>query len=110
MPESGQPLVVAIFKSDDGCSVSPIELMAGRGDSITFQNLTDYTVVIFFPDQTLFGQTTVEIGSGQSATLTVQSVDFGGYPYTVFCTGIGQFADKASRPKIIIYDTPSKTA
>ena len=111
MPEtSNQEHNVAIFKGETGCSIAPEELLAGRGDSITFKNLTDFVVVLLFPDQNLFGQTSAEIGPGQSITLTVQSVDFGGYPYTAYCKGLGQFADKASRPKIIIIDTPSKTA
>jgi hypothetical protein len=111
MPEtSNQEHIVAIFKGELGCCIAPEELLACRGDSVTFQNLTDSVVVLFFPDQSLFGQISVEVGPGQSITLNVQSVDFGGYPYTAYCKGTGQFADKASRPKIIIIDTPSKMA
>jgi hypothetical protein len=103
MGKTRKELVVTITASDGSCSAAPMDMLVNIGDSITFQNLTDNPVVIFFPNEDLFGQSVLELAPHQDATLTVASVREGDYSYTVYCKGKREFDSKASKPRIIVY-------
>jgi len=100
--------VVTIDVFEQECSVAPIELLANVGDTVVFENLTQGRVIVFFPDAGIFGQRTFEIDAGGKVTVTVGNVESGSYPYTVFCECTDGFADRAARPRIIVFTDVSK--
>ena len=99
-------LVVVIVSTGESCTAVPEDLLASIGDSITFKNLTGSPIILFFPNLNLLGQQVLELGPNQEAALEVGNVELGAYLYTVFCKGKQEFADKAARPRIIVYRTP----
>jgi hypothetical protein len=103
--EMGGPMnnhLITIDVCDQECVVAPMELIAHVGDLVTFDNLTEGRVIVFFPNQEIFGQHSYEINFGGKTTLTVGAVDFGSYPFTVFCERTDGFLNKAARPRIIV--------
>jgi hypothetical protein len=102
--------IVTIISRKRACTAAPVEVLAEVGGSISVQNLTDDTVILFFPNAELFGQSTIELDSGEEMTLTVGDVSQGTYPYNVFCKNAQVFADKAATPRVIVYKTPLQSA
>ena len=98
-------LLVTIAQDCCTCFVTPENLQAKEGDQIWFSNLTKDTVVVMFPDDKLFNEMQIELGVDQVKALTLRPVDRDSYPYTVYCKGCKDFADRAARPRIIVYDS-----
>ena len=94
--------VITIDVYDQECTVAPMELIAGVGDPVSFENLSQGRAIVFFPSSDIFGQHTYEIDTGGKISVTVGSVEPGSYPFTVFCEHVEGFSDKAARPRIIV--------
>lgn len=82
--------------------VMPGKLKAKRGDQITWK--TDQTnLVIFFPNEKLFGKREVRAKAGEQITLKVsEDITPGRYPYAVFTEKTNDFAEGGSMPVMII--------
>ncbi len=87
---------------DQECVVEPMEITAHVGDMMTFENLTGDRVIVFFPNQEIFGQLTYIINSEGKTTLTVGAVNDGTYPFDVYCDRTDSFLKRAARPRIIV--------
>ena len=94
--------VVTIDVCDQECVIAPMELITHVGDLVTFVNLTQGRVIVFFPNNDVFGQHTYEINTEDKTTLTVGAVIPDSYPFTVFCEQTDGFLNKAARPRIIV--------
>ncbi len=95
--------VVTIDVCDQECVIAPMELITHVGDLVVFVNLTQGRVIVFFPNQEIFGEHTYVIDSeGKTKPLTVGEVIPNSYPFTVFCEQTDGFLNKAARPRIIV--------
>lgn len=96
--------IVAIVNDGTTCRITPVDVLAKVGDTITYYNLTDGPATVHTPDEDLFTEPTPPIGVGQSVIATVSDkAQLGGYAYSAYCSGKREFAH-ASIPRIIIYD------
>ena len=98
--------VVVIVSDKEGISVVPGALLANRGDTVYFRNLTQNSVTLAFVNADIFGCADKTVTKEQQADLTVQQdVGLGSYFYDATANiGGEKVYAHASRPKIIIHD------
>ena len=105
---NGQNHVVAIFNDGKTVAVAPGQVVAANGDTVTFRNITQTSVILVFPDEKIFkDKTTLNLKVENpelipEETLTVDAVELGSYPYTVYRSSSKEFGH-ASIPNIIVY-------
>jgi plastocyanin len=104
LESSAQKHVVAIFDEGSTVAVAPGQVVAAVGDIVTFKNITQTPVTLVFPDDNIFkDNTAVKLTPGSpEVTLTVDAVELGSYPYTVYHSSNKEFGH-ASIPNIIVY-------
>lgn len=85
-----------------GRRAAPGECHVRAGDSVRFQNGTKDTIKINFSHDQLFATARTDVATGKEVKLEVQDVRPGGYPYSIFCTDIGDFAHGSAMPIIIV--------
>lgn len=94
---------IAVIDEGGSCRITPREILAGRGDTVEFFNITGGNITLMLPDPGLLGATNYLISGGTGVRLPVSgTAPIGTHAYTVFCDSIKEFA-QASIPRIIIY-------
>ena len=83
--------------------VTPGHCTVKHKDRVTWEP-KETDVRIHFPTEELFNVREVEIAQGRSKTLTVSdNVRKGRYPYNIFCTETGDYAEGGSVPVMIVH-------
>ena len=99
--------IVEIVSTDGYCVFEPDRLDAKAGSKITFVNSTDKPVSISFSDQDVLQAAFLNLGVGQSQTLTLGSAGAGELTGSVNCdTSAAVVFYTASKPVIIISRRP----
>lgn len=102
--------LAVITAQGESYSVVPDELVVHAGEAVVFQNHTTADVALLFPEEGLFGQTKVQLSSGQQVTLTVgHKTELGGYVYALYSYETSAFAGGSTRPIIIIARSSPET-
>jgi len=95
---------VVINYQNGVCIVDSAEKQVSAGGQVTW-SASGTRVSIWFPNASVFGQSSLVVEDGQEESLTVQSgVGDGSYPYSIFCHEGNCFAkgDAGLEPVIII--------
>jgi plastocyanin len=91
--------VIAIVFDNGNYSVVPSDLLAKRGDQVTFKAInTDVSLTYDRPE--VFRQTQLNLTAGAQATFTIQLIEDGVYGYTLSTPVEGV---SPTRARIIIY-------
>jgi|GEM_PF-2459977 len=98
--------VAKIETEGDSCKVTR-EVCAKVNEEVTFENLTESSVTILFPDEGLFKIERLPLGPGEGKSQPVLAPEPTDrphvYPYAVYCDSIKDFAHASSMPIIIVY-------
>jgi hypothetical protein len=83
--------------------VIPGEVIVKIGESVVWKNHTKDKILIFFPDNRIFGTHLTNINGAQNEELTVsKDIEPGRYPYSVYTKESEDFAEGSYYPIMIV--------